>query len=214
MSLAWIQAIPAIVGVAQSFMGRDAGKEVPTLGPQLQALEDARVYREAAINPASPHHRALTALEEAEMKRNLIAAINEQIKQTNRARARGALGAGLNPERRDESLAGALANLMGVSGDQARRGASDKLNRAAGSATGEAQGFNSINQIFAAFSDENKSDRFSGLDALGKLASNPEVLKGIESLFSKGGGGVNFGGLSNELPLPGAAQGKSIFVGR
>jgi len=212
MSLGWIQAIPAIAGVAQSFIGRDAESEIKSLGPQLQALEDARVYREAAINPASPHHRALTALEEAAMKRNLIAAINEQIKQTNRSRARGALGAGINPERRDESLAGALANLMGVSGDQARSSASQKLNQAASSARGEAQGFNSINQIFAAFSDENKSDRFSGLDALGKLAKNPDIIKGIESLFSKGGGGLTIS--DDAMPLPAGAQGKSIFVGR
>jgi hypothetical protein len=204
-----IQAVPALAGVAQSFIGRDAGSQVPTLGPQLQALENSRVYREAAINPESPHHRALSALTEAQRKRDLVAAIDGIMRQQSRAQARGALTGQANPERRDEGFASAIADMFAKSGDQARLSAGDQLSRAAGGESQRAGGFNSLNQIFANFSDENKTDKYSGMDALGKIFKDPEIIKGIENLFS--GGGRAASGPPISL-LPGGAAGKTSFA--
>lgn len=106
----------AITGIIRNFGG--VGKS-STMSAMEQRLAEAAVYSRAAGDPTSERFKGLHGQLTDLSRRNLVAGINEIMKANNRARARGALGVGINPERRDEALSSAILRGFQGAGDRA-----------------------------------------------------------------------------------------------
>ena len=85
----------------------------------------------AAVDPNSPRFRNLAALFEEKSKADALQGIQRQMQQQARAKARGDVGFGINPERRDEARSGAIAQAFM---DAGRMGTDQAYNALTGTA--------------------------------------------------------------------------------
>lgn len=190
-----VQAGTAIYSATQA-ANRDPYSETllpqqqEALASQRKALEAQRVYQQAALNPESPHFRALVALQEAQRKRDVLQAIDMIQRKQNRARARGVMGALVNPERRDESIASAIASQFAESGDIARQQAAGLLGNAAQLSSqraqgfgAAAQGFNNPNQLLTGYADERTRQQANIAGAIGDFATSSQFRDALSGLF-------------------------------
>lgn len=220
--MSWAALIPIMAQTAGTIAGaassrRSAGRETMTQ-EQANALEASRVYEEAALNPASPHFRALQALQEAEIKRNVLQAIDLLQRRQKRDRARGVLkgmmGGLPNPERRDESFASAIGDLFAKSGDEARRSTTQTLQSASTSARERAGGFGSINNLLRGYADTNNANLQRSIQGLTKTFEVPEVQDALSKIFGGTAPQVNFAELLQSGafdPTFGSTSGKTQF---
>lgn len=165
------------MGMLQAFRGRD---EPEGLAQQRQSLADATTYGRAAINPESPHFRAVSALDEAQRKRDIVQVMNEIMKVQNRARARGVVGPLTNPERRDETIASIIADRFARTGDQSRQHAQGALQGAAAGARGTAAGYQGPVQTSANVEGANFGDRMAGIESI------PDFASALQGFLGKG----------------------------
>ena len=141
MAFPWQKAkdIGDIVGggfqLARAFGGRKASKSAKRA---RKTARQARRLAAAAADPTSPTFRNLAAQYDQENRRALIQGIDRIMRENARARARGDVGFGVNPERRDESRTQALARAFMQSREQARREARNTLLAASQGLTGTA----------------------------------------------------------------------------
>lgn len=106
-------------------------RELPPAAREAEAAaRAAREYADAALNPDSPQFKNLHALEEARVKRDLVASIEEIMRANRRAAATGRVGFSVNPERRDEFRSQAVARGFAEAGGRASKITADKLNAA------------------------------------------------------------------------------------
>ena len=106
----------ALTGAMRNISG--LGKS-STMTAMEQRLAESAAYSRAAGDPTSERFKGLHGQLTDLSRRNLVQGINEIMKANNRARARGSLGVGINPERRDEAMSGAILRGFQGAGDQA-----------------------------------------------------------------------------------------------
>lgn len=105
-----------------------------------------------ALDPSSPYFQRLAGEESDRIRRDFAEGIRQAIVQNNRARARGQIGLFVNPERRDEAIAGATANAFTQAQEQARNNARNYImaqiqaNNAASGSFGRLLGPGTYNQ--------------------------------------------------------------------
>lgn len=141
-------------------------RDIPTLQNAINASEAARTYANAAVNPASAHFKNLQMLEEARVKRDLVAGIEEVMRANRRARATGRVGVNINPERRDESISRAIAEQFAQAGDRASKLASDKLAAAANAESRNASSLSHTYSPFAQYAALGRIREFGFSDAI------------------------------------------------
>lgn len=125
----------AIGNIIPLFRDVDVGREIPTL--QLaadQAAAQAAYSQALAQGPGNRYFDALSQIYEQEGVNEFLRAIEDVSRANRRARARGAIGIGINPERADEARLSALARMRPQAGIIGREVASRQLERAAGTA--------------------------------------------------------------------------------
>lgn len=200
MAFAFLDTLGSIAKLGASaaalFGGRrNISKEIPTLQPSIDAAEAARVFGLAAANPDDPMFQNLASLFQEKIRRDTLSSIKEIIRQNNRAQARGAVGLGINPDRRDEAISSAIATQNELAKEQARLSARDYLLAASQGQAQAAQGFSGTFQPFQQFGDIAANQRASRLRALGEF---PGQLSDVfRNAF--GGSGVSLGGLGSAL---------------
>lgn len=173
---------------------RDVYEEIPSLAEMLNAANASRVYAQAAGDPTSPHFKNLSALFDEENRRNVVAAIRQIQRENARSIARGDPAVGINPERRDESRAKAIAQLFQLSKERSRDETRSQLINASGASARAAGSFAPSLAAFSRYGDINETMRGSGMEALSRLFEN-----------------IGGGGLSSLGGLGGPAGGDSPF---
>lgn len=124
MAFDWLSMVgPAVAGgssLASMFMSP----------PENPYLKKGGKLIAAATDPTSRRFQNQAALIDEQQRGALIGAINDMIKQTNRAKARGDVSYGINPERRDEAKTMALLEAFARAKINSRLEARDTLLRA------------------------------------------------------------------------------------
>lgn len=128
-------AVGGGIQLARAFTGRKKSKSAKRA--RKTAKRAAKLAR-AAADPTSPTFRNLAGQYDAENRRALIQGIDRIMRENARTKARGGIGFGINPERRDESRTQALARAFMKSREGARREARDTLLAASHGLTGSA----------------------------------------------------------------------------
>jgi hypothetical protein len=140
MAFDWISDVADIAGsgaqIARAFGGR---KESKASKESRRSAKQARAYAQAAADPTSAPFRNLAGQYDRENRQALIQAIDRIMRDNAREKARGGVGFGINPERRDESRYKALARQFMDSREASRREARDTLLAAGGGITQSAQ---------------------------------------------------------------------------
>lgn len=140
MSFNWLSDTADIVGggvqIARAFEGR---KQSKASKDARRAARKAGKYAEYAADPTSVPFRNLAGQYDTENRRSLVEAVNRIMKENAREKARGGVGFGINPERRDESRYKALARSFMESRESARREARNTLLGASQGLTGSAR---------------------------------------------------------------------------
>lgn len=179
--MGWLSDIAGLVtagaGLAKAFGGRKTPRGV---AEQTDTARQAALFASAAADPESPTFRKLAALFAEQNRRTSIQAIQGLFKTSRRAKARGDVGFGINPERRDEAIAQALSRNFQLGAERARFEARDTLTGAARATTGAAGAFSYPNYLDVRERDLGIIDRAVGFGGLPKLAA------GIERLFQQG----------------------------
>ncbi len=179
--MGWLSDIAGLVtagaGLAQAFGGRKTPRGV---AEQTDTARQAALFAAASADPDSPMFRKLAALFAEQNRRANIQAIRGLFMTDRRAKARGDVGFGINPERRDEAVAQALSRNFQLGAERARFEARDTLTGAARGSTGAAGAFTNPNLMALRERDLSISGRAVGFEGLPKLAG------GIERLFQQG----------------------------
>jgi len=140
MAFEWLSDTADVVGggaqIARAFKGRGESKASKQA---RKAAKRAGRYATAAADPTSEPFRNLAGQYDTENRRALVQAVNRIMKENARERARGGVGFGINPERRDESRYKALARSFMESRENARREARNTLLGASQGLTGSAR---------------------------------------------------------------------------
>lgn len=140
MAFEWLSDTADIVGggaqIARAFQGR---RESGASKEARRAAKKAAKYSAAAADPTSTPFRNLAGQYDTENRRSMVEAINRIMKENAREKARGGVGFGINPERRDESRYKALARSFMESRESARREARNTLLGASQGLTGSAR---------------------------------------------------------------------------
>lgn len=128
MSFQWLSDTADIAGgaaqIARAFKGRKESKA--SKDARKAAKQSGRLAGYAA-DPTSQPFRNLAGTYDRENRASLIQAVNRIMKENARDKARGGVGFGINPERRDESRYKALARSFMDSREASRREARDTL---------------------------------------------------------------------------------------
>ena len=176
-------AIQSGAGIASLFSKRDATSEIPVLQPMVDALHASQTYSEASADPTHPFAKNLAALLEGEQRRDMVTALKRIMIANRRASARGDVGFGVNPERRDEARSQALLKAFSEAKDRARLMASQQLSATAGQHRQTASAYGPLVNVFGQYADTNRANRAGGIEAIG------ELFKSIPGLFPQSSGG-------------------------
>lgn len=148
----------------------------------IAAARESQRYTQAAVNPDDPMFQRLAAAEEEAMTRDFAGAIRQIMNQNQRARARGTAGFFNNQERRDESVARAMAAHNVTVKDQARNNARNYLLSAAGKNQVAMQGYGTAAQLTGAATSARRQEQadlwrglFSGVGAIGEHGFFPHT---------------------------------------
>ncbi len=166
-----------------------------------EAAIASRRYADAAANPDSPEFKNLAALEEQKIKNDLVASIEEIMKANRRAAATGRVGFSVNPERRDEFRAQAVARAFADAGERAKRLASDKLLAAANAASRSAMAFSPVinSQMYMGALDRQRRGDF--------LEATQDAIGSVGDVFDlRGPKGSGLGGFIKSQFAPTPAQ--------
>ena len=107
-----------------------------------QAAHNANVYANASLDPSSPYYRNIVETEELKGRGDLIASVDQIIRQL---ASRSATGRGtINPERKDEMVWGVLAKGFQEAGMRAREMARQKLLEMSGAQRGIASSYSGL----------------------------------------------------------------------
>lgn len=140
MAFEWLSDTADIAGGGAQIYRAFAGRGESKASKQARkAAKRAGRYATAAADPTSVPFRNLAGQYDTENRRALVQAVNRIMKENARERARGGVGFGVNPERRDESRYKALARSFMESRENARREARNTLLGAAQGLTGSAR---------------------------------------------------------------------------
>ena len=164
----------------------DVGSAGQSLGTALSAANNIFNPRTASENPALRAYNELisaagdpkssrfvnqAAIHEEMRRKDLLSAINAMMRANRRARARGAIGIGVNPERRDEAVASAILRGFDRAGDQSRLDAQNTLMR-------QAQQVGASIPAYKTYGDITARQRSGGYEAffdmLGKMGGRSE----------------------------------------
>lgn len=174
MAFPWLAMLPMMIqagtSLAASSGTRRAGGEVPTLQPYLDALARADRYAQAAGDSEDPFFKDLQADRTEQNRRASMDAVLRIMRMNARDRARGGAGFGINPERRDESRAAALAEAFQNAKLKSRLEARDTLLRLSENARLNAAGYTRSFPLFREFGDIQANQRASRAEGIGDLA--------------------------------------------
>lgn len=101
-------------------------------GHGSQSADQMSALLGASVNPNDPKFKNLAALFEQRAKQDALTGIQKAINQNARSKARGGVGFGINPERRDEAKYGAIAEAFMKAAQQGQQQAYTALSGAAG----------------------------------------------------------------------------------
>ena len=178
------QLAPAIGGIAALFGNkRDPYSDIPMLQDWVNRLTAAKTYSEASLDESSPYFKNISAVQEEKNRSDLIAAIKQMMIQNRRAKARGSVGFGVNPERADETRSSMIAQGFYTAQQRARDQARSILMSAAQAQQGLAGAYAAPSQIFASSADAQRGDRAGIYEGIGK------VISGLPDIFSGKSGG-------------------------
>lgn len=157
----------AAAGIRELGRTRNPYDEIPVLQAMVNAAEAARVYARDAANPESANFRNLAALTEAQDRGAAVENINRIMSENARARARGSVGFGINPERRDETRAKALTDAFRSARERARLVARDTLLAASQGAANAAGAYAPSAGILGQYGQFNTERRAGQQEAIG-----------------------------------------------
>ena len=145
--------------LADFLFGRsNPDKDIPGLAEARAASQQAMRFSAAAADPNSPEFQNLAALYEGQRKRDLADSSSEIMKRNRFEKARGGVGFGINPERRDEARYGALTKGFAASGDMAREEARRSLLQSAGGSAQAAQSMGPVMNIYGNAANQNRQN--------------------------------------------------------
>ncbi len=191
--------------IAQSRGRRDINQEIPILQSMIDAAEASRVYAQAAADPSSKFFVNLAGMEEERLRRDFMSNLRQILVSHRRARARGAPGFGINPERRDESRYRAIITFFEEAKDKARQLARQMLLQASQASAGAAGSFGPAVNAFGTYGGY-EANRQAGLgEAIGSLGAKlgPQIGEMFTPSQSAPQPEIN-------LTLPGANWGNTI----
>ena len=123
----------SIFGISEGFGGVDESKSEEQA---RKASKEAEALAVASADPTSAKFKNLAALFESADRRRSIESVQRTMRESSRARARGDVGFGINPERRDEARYGALAQAFMLAKERSRGEAREALLNASRAITG------------------------------------------------------------------------------
>lgn len=174
----------ALTAAARGFQGRSAESEIPSLGRYNELIA-------AAGDPTSKRFVNTAALFNEQRKGDMLSAINAIMRANRRAKARGAIGVGINPERRDEALSSAILRGFERSGNLSRLDARNALMQ-------QAEGYRQTFPLQERYGQANYTSRLTGeetmFDAIRKMfeqnqpsqSAAPEDWRGAYNPMNEG----------------------------
>lgn len=177
------------LALKEAFTKRNIRDEIPFIQDMVDSAHASRVYASAAADPNSPYFKNLAALFDEKMRREAIEAIQRDIVMRRRASARGDIGAGINPERRDESKQRATALAFMAAKERAREDARASLQDASRSSAMAAYAYNPAASLHSRYGDIAANRRANAYGGLGETiqslgAELDRVLRGGSSNVS------------------------------
>lgn len=164
--MGWLSDIVDIGSLAVGAMGLFGGSDEPAGYEELKAAAEERARIARLMDPTTAEHKAAVTEEENRLRGQFASDLKDLMVANRRAAARGR--SIINPERRDETMASALATNRETSRDQARSNVMKYLSGAASAQGGVASSFSSL------------ANMSSAIDA----ASRKRTASGFESIFS------------------------------
>lgn len=166
--------LTAGAGLVGAFRGR---REPAVSREQADISRQAAEFAQLSVSPNDPRFRNLLALFEEQNRRANIQAIQGLFKTSRRAKARGDVGFGINPERRDEAIAQALSRNFQLGAERARGETREAFLGASQAGAGAARGLSVPSFLAARYEALNTKNLATGIEAGG------DVLRGLEDLF-------------------------------
>lgn len=181
MAFNFLSAAANLITAGAGLVGAFRGRREPAVsreqaGIARQAAEFARL----SVSPNDPRFRNLLALFEERNRRANIQAIRGLFMTDRRAKARGDVGFGINPERRDEAIAQALSRNFQLGAERARGETREAFLGAAEAGTGAARGLSVPSFLAAQYEGLRAKNLAGGIEAGG------DVLRGLGDLFRQG----------------------------
>lgn len=145
-----------------------------------QAANAANVYANASLDPSSPYFRPLAETEELRGRSDLIASVDQIMRQLASRSATGR--ATINPERRDEMVWGILAKGFQEAGLRAREMARQRLLDMAGAQRSVASTYSGLTNPSMLMQMFNRQSRMGGLSG---AFEGVNALSGVVDKYGK-----------------------------
>ena len=156
-------------GLYNMFRSQNPYKDIPALQEMVNNAAASREYLNASVNPQHPFFQNLQAIYNQQLREQAANSVREMFTQARRGQASGQSGLLVNPERRDETSAKALAQAFMGARMKSQEMARQALENAAG-------GFAKLNysmaqpaQIQGEYAGANRANRLQGFQGLSNL---------------------------------------------
>lgn len=141
---------------------RSPTTDLPYLQNMVNAISAANTYGTAAMDPSSPYFQNVAAAQEEANRANLIQSIQSIMQQNAKARAIGAPGFSVNPERSDEARQYAVTRGYYNAQQLARQQARDILLSQSANMRQQANAYGPLNNIYGNYANYNSSQTAGG----------------------------------------------------
>ena len=181
MAFNFLSSAANLLTAGAGLVGAFRGREEPAVSREQAGIaRQAAEFANLSVSPDDPRFRNLQALFAERNRRANIQAIQALFKTSRRAKARGDVGFGINPERRDESIAQALSRNFQLGAERARDETRKAFLGASEAGTGASRAF-SVPSFLAA-----ENERLNAKNLAGGIESSSDILRSLGNLFQQG----------------------------